>query len=185
MKLRNSLMVLVCFFLVACNSGWVRMEQADTTVKTDRYSLTLPAGWVKWQQQEHMLATLDGLDIQRIDVQFVKHDKAFEKIKKSSSTDLLPSELADLFVANLKAEDENGLPSLEIINSHPVEIAGTTGFELELRFVSDEGLRYQVVVSGFATDNGFYTIYYRAPVLYFYDRDREIYSTVTHSFKLI
>jgi len=160
------------------------MESPDTSIKTAYYNTSLPVGWLKFQLQNTVKASLDGMDIQQLAIKFSKHEKAFEKIEKQSSENMLPSELADLYIANLKAEDENGLPSLEILSSVPINIQGVNGFELELQFVNNRGLRYQVKVSGFANEKGFFTIHYRAPVLHFYERDKNVYKHVINSFKV-
>lgn len=183
--LKNVLIVVASLLLVACQSYWVRMESPDTSVKTTYYNTSLPAGWVKFQLQNKVQATLDGFDIQQLAIKFAKHENAFEKIEKHSSESMLSSELADLFIANLKAEDENGLPSLEILSSSPITIQGISGFELELRFVNNRGLRYKAKVAGFASEKGFFTIFYRAPVLHFFERDKKVYSHVIDSFKFI
>lgn len=182
---KNAMILLTSLLLVACQSSWVRMDSSDTSVKTAYYNTSLPAGWVKLQIQNKVQATLDGFDIQQLAIKFSKHEKAFEKIEKHSSETMLSSELADLYVANLKAEDENGLPSLEILSSAPITIHGINGFELELQFVNNRGLRYQAKVAGFANEKGFFTIFYRAPVLHFYERDKKVYSHVINSFKFI
>ncbi len=175
--------VLLIFLLSACDEAWIRVEAGATELTGNHFSTRLPTGWVKLEQKQEVVATLDGIDIQQIAVSFSEADDAFDKIDGASAEDMLAAELASLYVANLKAADESGLPSLDILKTQPVEVDHRPGFELHLQYVDQSGLRYQMLVSGVATESGFYTISYRAPVLHFFERDREAYRQVVDAFR--
>jgi len=76
---------------------------------------------------------------------------------------MLPSELADLAIAELRAGQEQKLPSLEVLSNAPAEIGGHNGFALHLRFQTDQGLRMELLMRGFVDQRGFYLLTYRAP----------------------
>ena len=63
------------------------------------------------------------------------------------------------------------------------QINGHQGFELVLEFKNDDGLRLRIVSNGFVDKTGFYTINYRAPVLYYFDRDYADYAKLVRSFR--
>ena len=52
-----------------------------------------------------------------------------------------------------------------------------------MEFKNDDGLRLRIVSNGFVDKTGFYTINYRAPVLYYYDRDYTDYAKLVRSFR--
>lgn len=175
---------LLALSLAGCAATWVRVEDADRRYRGEHYSITLPAGWMRSEAGDRLVLSRDGLDLQRIVIEFRPHEKAFEEIGKASSSGMLPSELAELTIAELKASQEEGLPSLEILDNRPVSLAGHTGYALHLRFKTDAGLRIEVLLRGFVDENGMYQLMYRAPTLHYFGRDREVYESVTGSMQL-
>lgn len=185
MKIDNRIAVFILVLMMAgCATTWVRVDGANRQYTAEHYSVVLPDGWMRSEIEDSLVLSKDGLDLQRIIIEYQPHDKAFEKIEKSSSAAMLPSELAELAIAELKARQDEGLPSLEILGNRPVEIAGHTGYALHLRFKTDAGLRIEVLLHGFADDSGFYQVMYRAPTLHYFERDRQAYESVVMSMQL-
>jgi hypothetical protein len=185
MKLHHGLIVCLSLLALAgCAATWVRVDDADRRYAGEHYTVTLPAGWMRSQTEDSLMLSRDGLDLQRIVIEYRPHDKAFEKLGKSSSAGMLPSELAELTIAELKASQDEGLPSLEILDNRPTQIAGHTGYALHLRFKTDAGLRIEVLLRGFVDEQGLYQLLYRAPTLHYFGRDREVYESVAGSMKL-
>ena len=75
-----------------------------------------------------LIGTRDGPSIQKINLQVRKHESVFDDIKAMSKADMLPTELAGPYIADLKKEDSNGLPSLTIISNEPVRVSGQATF---------------------------------------------------------
>ena len=175
---------LLALSLAGCAATWVRVDDADRRYSGEHYSVTLPAGWMRSEIGDSLVLSRDGLDLQRIVIEYRPHEKAFEEIEKASSSGMLPSELAELTIAELKASQEEGLPSLEILDNRPVVLAGHTGYALHLRFKTDAGLRIEVLLRGFVDEHGMYQLMYRAPTLHYFGRDREVYESVTASLQL-
>ena len=185
MRLGQTISILLLVVLTGCQGLWTRVDAKTVAYKGDHYAVDLPIGWVRVKQNKIMLATRDGIGVQNITFAFRKHEEAFEETEQKSTPDMLPSELADRYVAELRAADEHGLPSLEIISDRPVTIDGRLGFELHVRFLNDDGLRYERLVNGFANEQGFFVVSYQAPSLHFFERDRVTYQEVLRSFKTI
>ena len=97
---------------------------------------------------------------------------------------MLPSELARMTIAEFKANQDDSLPSLEILANSPVEIAGRTGFDIYLRYKTDTGLRMGMLMRGVVSEKGYYLVKYTAPMLHYFDRDRQTYETLTGSLRL-
>jgi len=185
MRIGKTFLILSLIALTGCQGLWTRVDPKAVAYKGDHYVVDLPAGWLRVQQNKIMLATRDGIGVQNITFVFRKHAKAFEETEQKSTPVMLPSELADRYVADLRAADEHGLPSLEIISDRPVTIDGRLGFELHLQFLNDDGLRYERLASGFANEAGFFVVSYQAPSLYFFERDRATYQQVLQTFRAI
>jgi len=185
MRIGKAFLILSLIALIGCQGLWTRIDAKTVAYKGDRYAVNLPTGWLRLQQNKIMLATRDGIGVQNITFVFHEHEEAFEETEQKSTPDMLPSELADRYVADLRAADEHGLPSLEIISDLPITIDGRLGFELHLQFLNDDGLRYERLVSGFANAEGFFVVSYQAPSLHFFERDRATYQNVLQSFRAI
>jgi len=175
---------MLALVLSGCTATWVKVDDTDRHYQGEHYSVTLPSGWLRLESNDSLVLSRDGILLQVISIQFRQHKEAFEKIEKDSSSMMLPSELAELSIAELKATQEEGLPSLEILRNAPVELAGHTGFDIHLRYKTDAGLRMDVLLRGVVDENGFYIIKYSAPTLHYFERDRQTYKLLTESLQL-
>jgi hypothetical protein len=185
MRIGKTFLILSLITLTGCQGQWTRIDAKTVAYKSDHYAVDLPTGWLRVQQNDIMLAKRDGIGVQNITFAFRRHKEAFEETEQESTPDMLPSELSDRYVADLRAADEHGLPSLKIISDRPVTIDGRLGFELHLQFLNEDGLRYELLVSGFANLEGFFVVSYQAPSLHFLERDRANYQKVLQSFRAI
>ena len=154
---------------------WTRTTTADTweQVKVDDKPQTLLL--------EQVTASRDGVSLQAITVTRRYPDTAFPTIKKKTRADMQPLEVADLYVSELRKR--YGLERLRVLSNKPAQINGKQGFELVMEFKNDDGLRLRIVSNGFVDKTGFYTINYRAPVFYYYDRDYSDYAKLVRSFR--
>lgn len=177
-----ALAALAALLLAGCVT-WTRVEQLAMTGPGGDYSAEVPAGWMHADfLRDRIFLTRDGPAVQFIQILVVPHQKAFPMIEKSSAADMLPSELAELALAELKTE--SGLASLEVAENSPQQIAGRDGFRLHLRFRNGEGLRFERIVCGFAGREGFYTLTFQAPTLHFFARDHPEFEKVLRSFRI-
>ncbi len=196
--------ILALLALAASTGGcapppyWTLTENANTAVKSTSFEMSIPEGWSRttvadaWDQLmidnkvrtillERMSASRDGTDIHAITVTRRYPDTAFPTIKKKSNANMLPPEAADLYVSDLRKR--NGLERLKVLSNKPAQVSGKPAFQLVMEFKNDDGLRIRMVSHGFVDKTGFYTINYRAPVLYYYERDYNDYTRLVRSFR--
>lgn len=179
-----SILLLPAILLVGCaTSAWNRVDEAAGRYDIEQYSLSLPEGWMRNQSTGDLVLSRDGVDLQRIIVRYRPHDKAFEKLERASAPEMLPSELAQLAIAEIKAGPGDGMPSLTVLSDIPFEIAGNTGFAIHLGFRTKQGLRIQVLSRGFSDAHGFYQLLYRAPALHYFEKDRGTFESVVRSMR--
>jgi hypothetical protein len=177
---------------------WTLTDDKNQVVKSTSFEMSVPTGWVRttepitWERVdidgdartlllEAMGVTRDGVGIHSVSVTRRYPDTAFPTIKKKSSANMLPPEAADLYVSELRKR--SGLERLTVASNKPAKVAGKQGFELLMQYKNDNGLRIQILTYGFVDKSGFYTISYRAPVLYFYDRDYASFKKLVASFR--
>jgi hypothetical protein len=137
---------------------------------------------LKGGQSERQLASRDGMYLQSIEIARAKREEAFPKLKRAASAGALPSELAELQIAEMRAA--LGVADLSVVKNEPFAIAGTTGYSLLTQSKNSRGLRYERVVVGFAKADGYYTLSYQAPTLYYFERDRGAFDALLRSFKV-
>lgn len=193
---RILLLGLIVILLGGCTT-WTQVQKSNQQHKSGAYSVILPDGWMQWEagRNKYMVAagatkkniaveriqvTKDGPQLQYIDIIYFKKEDAFPHVKKKLTAGMLPSEVADYEIAELKAR--TGIAHMKVLKNAPAVIAGNPGFMLHVRYRNSGGLRIDEVVYGFNDDNGLYTVTYRAPVLHYFDRDYETFKSVVASF---
>jgi len=181
---RFILVLLSLSLLTSCVSSWKRIDDKNSLYQNAWFTFNAPVGWMLLDRIDGVTLSRDGPDLQRIGVVFNKSDEAFPTLKKPASTDMLPSELAELTIAEIRASQENGMPGMEVVSNVPVTIDGHQGFALHLRFKLDTGLRYETLVNGFVTSQGLYALYFRAPTLHFFGRDQGVYQNIVETFRV-
>lgn len=177
---------------------WTYTDKANHVAKSKSFQMTVPKGWERTTRPdryeylnldgknvpillESMTVTRDGTGIQAITVTRHYPDTAFPTIKKKSRSNMLPVDLADLFVSELRKR--SGLEQLKVLDNKPTMVDGKQAFRLLMQFKNDDGLRIRIASYGFVDKTGFYTISYRAPYLYYYKRDYRAFKKLVASFK--
>jgi len=178
-------MVVGVLLLGGCAGQWVKVGNGEQQVQAERYSVSLPDNWVKRALNDELIVSRDGPDLQQIVVRAASHAKAFPNIERESRADMLPSELSAMFVAELKKKYPDGLPSLKIERDEPAQLDGHEGFFLQLAYSTDSGVRYGMLVYGAASEKGFVSISFDAPLIHFFERDRAVFERTSASLKLL
>jgi hypothetical protein len=147
----------------------VREDNNQYSVSSQGYAISLPPGWLKIAPGNGAVTvlSLDGEDLDLIRISRFDNDKVFSNIKKVASPKDLPADLAGDFIASSKAD--LSVSSLTVLTNEPATLGGKNGFHLRYAFSNPDGVRYQTDIYAVCTENGFYTVYYRAPVLHYFD----------------
>lgn len=176
--------LLTITFLVAGCAAWVRVEQPLAESPDKSFTVELPVGWMRQNNLmfNGIAVTRDGFGLQSITAMKLAHDKAFPTIKKISNAEMLPTELAELALAELKTQDD--LSNLEVISKKPAQIADRDAFRLHVRTKNKRGLAVDRVIYGFADKNGFYLLDFEAPRLHYFERDLPAFEKTAKSMKL-
>lgn len=182
-SLRPACLFVVVNLLSGCATTWVKLEESRVTDPEKTFTLHMPVGWVRAPTlRNDVLVTRDGVGVQFIKVSKRTHKNAFPRIKKESKPDMLPNELAELILAEIKSSQE--MSAVEVISNQPTGIGQKVGVRLHLQMKNKEGLRYQTVVCALVDKGGVYEITYRAPVLHYFKRDLPAFEGAVQSFRL-
>lgn len=176
--------ILCCVAFLALVAGCAEAppKKAPTPPKQPTVGgLTTPEGWVReYSPGGPLLASRDGYCLQIVLVGARSNIDAFPAIKKGVSAGTLPSEVAELHIANMKAA---GGEQIEVMENEPAQVAGLSGYRLVLRRFDDRGLELRRVVYGAVDEMYFYRLIYDAPALYFFERDLPDFEATVKSFQ--
>ena len=168
--------------LVACAPPWKVIPEPETASGMS-YRVELPAGWMRnTANKKALFISHNGPLLQGIEILERSHDEAFAAINKKVTSDMLPSELAEMTLALVK----NELPAsrVTLLQNSPVTIAGRQGFRLHIKYETSKGLDYEGIISGLATAKQVYLIKYYGTSLHYYPSDLPTYENVVQSFQV-
>ncbi|MET1255014.1 hypothetical protein [Aliikangiella maris] len=159
--------------------GWSYIKKEKSEKINNQYEFMLPKGWMVIKSKEHVTLTRDAISLQSITVSFTAKKKAFETIKQDFPENALPYEIAELYLAEYKARNQS--MTIDTSENNPKSIAGNDGFQIFLDTQNSDGVPYKLIISGFATKNGIYTLTYIAPKTRFYALDLANYTKLLNS----
>jgi hypothetical protein len=143
--------------------------------------LIVPEGWVQeYNRAGQLVASRDGYFLQLVVVTARSNLDAFPAIKKAAHPAALPSETAELQIANTKASVDE---QMEVLENEPAEVAGLTGYRLLMRHFDDRGLELRRVIYGVVDDKYIYRLTFESPALFFFERDLPAFEAMVKSFQ--
>lgn len=194
-----ALAVLLAVALSACVAPpWTLTDKESRIAENAAFKVTLPAGWM-WARYlderyfvprgergellavDRITLTRDGFGLEDIDFIRFNAKDAFPHLQKPYTSNMLPSEAADLLVADLK---QAGLESLTVNSNAPATIAGKRGFKLDISYKNARGLVTERLMYGFGDKSGFYLLSYEAPSLHYFPAFKDTFQGVLNSFRL-
>ena len=181
----KSLFTLVLVLWLSGCAVWTYHPQSEALADpSGRFSIQVPAGWVRNNlASDQILITRDGPHTQQIALARHDFDKAFPKLKKTVDAKTLPTELAELTIAEMKNHDF--MANLRVIDNQPARIGPLVGFRLHVRFKTQAGLTVDRLTYGAVGDKGVFMLSYTAPRLHYFERDLPVFERVVGSFKAL
>jgi len=182
---KQMLTLVFVVLLCACQQMPERVDTARSEAPDKSYTVDLPVGWIKQQtvDKRSMLASRDGFLLEFVAITKRPLKEAFPKTKKAATPDMLPAELAELEIAEIKSQDQF-TAALSVAENEPAEIGGQEGFQVRLSYKNIRGLEIQRVVDGFADKSAYYQVEFGAPTLYYFDTYYPDFQKVLASFRL-
>jgi hypothetical protein len=176
-------LVAAALFLCGCVPSPARVDEPRTDAPDKSYAVELPLGWIRQvDQNKYLVASRDGFPLNMIRIERAPLKKAFPLTKKAASESALPSELAELAVAEIRAS-ESEVTAITVVSNEPASISGRDGFRVEVSWRNLRGLEIVAVVYGFADASGFYTLIYRAPRLHYFAKYLPEFERTVASFR--
>jgi hypothetical protein len=167
-----------------CVAAPARVDVPLTEAPDKSYTVDLPVGWIRhFAPDKTLLVSRDGFALQTIGVTHRPVAQAFPKTKKAMSEGILPSELAELQIAEMKTETQQ-MAALTVIENEPVTRDGRDGFRVRVSYHTPRGLEIHRVIYGVPDMSGYYRIEYVAPKLYYFDATFADFEKVVSSLRI-
>lgn len=168
--------------LSGCITVWTRVDAPRVEGPGGRYAVEAPVGWVRFSlDEEAVVLTRDGMAIQFFEARLAAPDKAFRRTKKPLAAGALPAEVADLVLAELRAQA--GLADLAVRENGPASVAGQPGFRLRVRYHDARGAAFERLVLGAVHGGEVLAFSYHALATHFFERDRAAFEAFVASYR--
>lgn len=180
--LRRLLPLLASCLVVACTPMWTRIDQPQLSGRDNAFTVTAPTGWVHLSgYSDALFITRDGPQIQFIQVSLQSPAQAFAHTRKSLPANALPSDLAALVLAELRADPP--LANATVRTNTPASVAGTPGFRLLIEFRNSRGARFDRLIYGGQQGDKILLLSYQALHTPFFDRDLGDFEKLVASYR--
>lgn len=183
---KKTLIIIVMAWLTACGGPFTRLTKSDYVDINKNYTVSLPVGWVQItgpQSGDALWISKDGYSLQSIRIDTFKPEKAFAGIKKSATTAMPISDLAELELAEIKAKSSNAA-SIKVLENTLENVSAQKAFRLHIQYLNDKGLRFEQITYGLVSAKNYYRINYQAPSIHYFERDKQTFSQTVASFKI-
>ena len=170
---RLAMTLLLTGLLAAATShaGELQLVQPNTLLasKAKTFTVQPPVGWMCNLVKTQIGCSRDGFMLNGITIDLRPHAKAFPRIKKTSSPDALPEELAEDLVADIAAIPN--LRDVKVVAVEPAELSGQPAFRVHWTYRLSEamgGATYDGVAVGAAFTEGLLVAQFEAPRLNYF-----------------
>ncbi len=147
------------FCIIGCvTSNFTTIEEPAYKGPNDEFVVQIPKDWKKYKMpgDSNLVITRDGLELQRILVSMKSTASNMTFTKRKATDDMMPQELADLFMDDLKSD--NNLMNLEFVSNDPAKINDRDGFKFIYKYKTKDGLRKKGITYGFRKSKLIFTI---------------------------
>jgi hypothetical protein len=173
---------LLIILLWGC-APWV-MVGGKYAMKSQNFEVDLPEGWRRHNlTTDKLLITKDGLSLQQIQIARKAIDEELSFTKKKFSKGMLPEELAEVIIDNLRSN--SNIMNLKITENVPANIGDYPGFKLSYTYKTKSGLRRKGGYYGFMIDTWYYDIIYEAPARFYFAKYHPAFEKVKDSFRIL
>lgn len=181
MKARLIFFLVLCLTVSGC-ATWANVG-GRCDMRSQNFTVDLPDGWHRYSPVTNkVIITKQGMSLQRIIIFRTPIDQKLPFTQKKISTDMLPQEVAEIVIDNLKSNPN--VSNVDLVENDPISINGQPGFKIVYTFQTQEGLANKGVFYGLLTGGMLYKLVYEAPQRYYFEKDRQTFESVMVSFRL-
>jgi hypothetical protein len=175
--------MLVGTLIFGCAAPWTPVS-GQYDMGSENFTVNLPNGWQRYNAVANkVVITRQGMLLQQIAIFRTPIDKKLPYTHKMILPDMLPQEVAEVVIDNLKSNPNisNGV----IIENDPALISGQAGFKFVYNYRTKGGLDKKGIFYGLLKGDQLYKLVYEAPRRYYFDKDLETFEDTVASFRLV
>jgi hypothetical protein len=181
-KLAGATALALAAGCAAARPAWVPVSGGTDSPPSGRYSLQFPDGWMLRGEADRVLASRDGIFLQRIEVARREAGKPLGSTKKMLARGMLPQEVAEVVQDAIMSSP--GMQGSTMLENAPAEIDGRPWFKLVFGYKDPDGLKIRAVLYGVLVEDSLYELAYQAPERHYFGRDLAAFEQVRASFKV-
>jgi len=150
-----------------------------------RCDIELPAGWRHERTNDCVTVVRDHDLLSQLMVYARLRGRGFPRTGKEAREDMEPAEMAERALEETRDLARNeGIREVLVLENRSIEVAGRPAFLLHLRIENSSGLPHDHLQAGFVDGDRFYWIWYRAPRLHYFERDRGAFDRAVETIRL-
>jgi hypothetical protein len=202
-RLHQFFFLILTLLLVSC-APYVLVE-GKYSASAENFEVELPSGWRKHEMAfdqnpasrsileelekrrtlswDALRLTRDGLLLQQIGIGKVTLDRELPHTKKRFSKDLLPQELAELIIDDIRSNPD--ITDFKVFENSPAKVGGQPGFKLVFTYQTKNRLTIKTAYYGVKLGDWYYYLAYQAPQRFYFDKDYPVFEKVKESFKFL
>ncbi|HEU4684989.1 MAG TPA: hypothetical protein VFS39_10860 [Nitrospira sp.] len=164
---------------------------AHEILPSDQIEVEWPLEWMTFRPTENddnakkegivLLLSRDGFSLQTIRLTKQAAGADFKYTQKKLSTGMLPQEVAELTLDNIRANPE--VIDLSVIESAPATVLGAPGFKLRYTYRGKTGLTREVGMYGCLDRDMLVILSLDAPRRYYFEKDWPVLDKVKDSLR--
>ncbi len=178
---RKFILVFVCASLVSGCAAFSQLRKESYEDDNRLFTASVPVGWMRYNFGKEFLITRDGIVLNAIAVSRRKLDEKLDFTKKKFTTDMLPQDLAEVELDDLKSVA--GINRFTLLSNEPATLDGRSGFRVEYGYYTQSGLKMRGIRYGFLEKEWIYRIRYEAPTQHYFQYSLKDFKKFMESFK--
>ncbi len=191
MKTLRILPLILMLSLCACMGRQAQWAPAGSqaVLSDDQLDMEWPQGWMTLRPAEKdavavkqgllLMGTRDGFGLQNMRLHKRALDGEFTHTQKKLSAEMLPQEVAEVILDDLRANPE--VVDLNVVDHRPSTVAGVPGFRLTVTYRGKSGLLRQSALYGCTHKGMLVLLSFDAPKRHYFAYDLATFETMKDS----
>ena len=146
------------------------------------FSVELPRGWMRLNDDDVLVITRDGPTLQRIAIRRGEAGQPLRGSKRVLTAAMEPFEVAELVAGEMSSAE--GATGLKVVENAPATLSRRGGFKLVVSYKDVDGLRMRSVHYGLVTEKWVWELSYAAPARVYFDRDVAAFEKMVKTFQV-
>jgi hypothetical protein len=182
-KLKHIFSAFCLIILTGC-ATFTPVKNEVRPYKSYGFEAKLPQDWMKFNQTRTFLLTKDGISLNYIQINRARLKEKLEFTKKIFTADMLPSDLAEVEIDNLKSD--TAISNVTVMENKPMSLSGKDCYFIHYTYQAGNKLTVEGMQYGFLHDNKWvYRIRFEAPKQHYFKTLKPDFDEVILSFKVL